>query len=98
MKFIGSVVVVLLAALAFAVYHAANQSMTIDLLQMSVHRLEKREACLLRLSRSFVATLKPGELRPWIEASLGDLDKQEEPTLIRVNEVVFDLSAPGAIE
>lgn len=98
MKFLASVVLVLIAALAFAVYQAAHRSITIDHLQMSVQRLEKREACLLCLSRSFLATLKPGELKPWIQANLADLEMQEEGPLMRVNEVGFDLNAPGAIE
>ena len=98
MKFLASVVLVLMAALAFAVYQAAHRSITIDHLQVSVQRLEKREACLLRLSRSFLATLKPSEVRPWIQANLADLEVHEEGTWVRANEVVFDLSTPGAIE
>ena len=98
MKFLASVVLVLMVALAFAVYQAAHRSITIDHLQASMQRLEKREACLLRLSRSFLATLKPGELRHWIQANLADLEPHEEGTLVRVNEVVFDLSARAAIE
>ena len=87
-----------MVALAFAVYQAAHRSLTIDHLQVSVQRLEKREACLLRLSRSFLATLNPGEVRPWIQANFADLEAHGEGTLVRVNEVVFDLSALGAIE
>lgn len=98
MKFLASVVVVLMAALAFAVYHAADQSIKNDHLKVLVQRLEKREACLLRLGQSFMAAMKPGELRPWIQKNLGDLEVDEEKARIRVNEVVFDLNAPGAIE
>lgn len=58
----------------------------------------KREACLLRLSRSCLANLKPDEVRLWTQANLADLELHEEGTLARVNEVVFDLSVPGAIE
>ena len=87
-----------MVALAFAVYQAAHRSLTIDHLQVSVQRLEKREACLLRLSRSFLATLKPGEVRPWIQANFADLEVHEEGGLVRVNEVVFDLSTPAVIE
>ena len=98
MKFLASVVVVLMAALALAVYHAANLSITIDHLQMSELRLKKREACLLRLGQSFMAAMKPGELRPWIQKNQGDLEMAEEKARIRVNEVVFDLNVPASIE
>ena len=98
MKFLAYIVVLLMAVLAFAVHHVVQQTIMIDHLQQSVQRLEKREACLLRLSGAFLATQKPGELKPWIQANLADLKVNEEPTRLRINEVVIDLADPVSIE
>lgn len=65
MKFLASVAVALMVALALVVYHAA---------------------------------MKPGELRPWIQKNLRDLEMDEEKARIRLNEVVFDLNVPASIE
>ena len=66
---------------------------------MAVRSLEKREACLLRLSRPFAASMSREELRRWIQANLSDLDVHDEEALILVNEVAFDLAQhPASIE
>ena len=98
MKFLAYIVVLLMAVLAFAVHHVAQQTIMIDHLQQSVQRLEKRETCLLRLSGAFLASQKPGELKTWIKTNLADLNMREELTRVRINEVIIDLVDPAMIE
>lgn len=99
MKLLFSFVVLLSAVLVFLGYHVVDQAISIDHLQMSVKSLEKREACLLRLSQSFASSLSPADFRQWIKTNLADLDMHEEEKLIIINQVAFDFSRhPVAVE
>jgi hypothetical protein len=92
MKTLVSVVAVLLIVVIYLVYKLLDQSVTVDHLQMSVKSLTKREACLLSLSRTFVATQTSDEVKRWARVNGAFFDVYEEDKLIIVNEVAFDLS------